>query len=125
MNIPLVMITMAAEYTCIHEEQIQGQSRAIERLDAELSYKKERLDDLKEDNRRMEGKIDELSKDISDFISESDSKDSALNERLIKIETRQEVQDEATKKNRDDFKLWLSILSIVFIGLTFYFNFMR
>lgn len=127
MNTLLVMMEMGAktDYVCIRDEQIQGQSRAIERLDAELNYKKERLDELKEANRRMESKIDGLSKDISDFISESDSKDSALNERLIKIETRQEVQDEATKKNRDDFKLWLSILTIVFTVLTFYFNFMR
>lgn len=118
-------MTMVAEYSCIHEEQIQGQSRAIERLDAEMSYKKEKLDGLKEDNRRMEEKIDGLRTDISNFISESDSKDSALNERLIKIETRQQVQDEATKKNRDDFKLWLAIVTLVFGGLTFYFNFMR
>lgn len=114
-----------SDYVCIHEEQIQGQGRAIERLDAELAYKKERLDDLKEDNRRMEKKLDDLSNDISNFISQSDSKDYALNERLIKIETRQEVQDEATKKNRDDFKLWLSIITIVFVILTFYFNFMK
>ncbi len=119
-------MTMGAnDHVCIREEQIQDQSRAIGRLDAELTYKKERLDDLKEDNRRMERKIDELSNDISDFISQSDSKDYELNERLIKIETRQEVQDEATKKNRDDFKLWLSIVAIIFAILTFYFNFMR
>lgn len=114
-----------SDYVCIHEEQLQGQSRTIERLDAELTYKKERLDDLKEDNRRMEKKLDELSSDISEFISQSDTKDYALNERIIKIETRQQVQDEATKKNRDDFKLWLSIITIVFVILTFYFNFMR
>ena len=119
------MITMVANHECIHEDQIQGQGRAIERLDAELAYKKERLDDLKEDNRRMEKKLDDLSNDISKFISQSDSKDYALNERLIKIETRQEVQDEATKKNRDDFKLWLSIVAIIFAILTFYFNFMK
>lgn len=114
-----------SDHICIKEEQLQGQSRTIERLDAELAYKKERLDDLKEDNRRMEKKLDTLSKDISEFISQSDSKDYALNERLIRIETRQEVQDEATKKNRDDFKLWLSIVAIIFAILTFYFNFMR
>lgn len=107
---------------CIHEDQIQGQTRAIERLDAELSYKKERLDELKEDNRRMEGKIDDLRTDISDFISESDSKDAALNERLIKIETRQQVQEESTKKNRDDFKLWLAIITVVFGAIQIYFN---
>lgn len=113
------------EHTCIHEEQIQEQSVTIGKLSAEMDYKREKLDDLKEDNRRMEKKLDDLSKDISDFISQSDSKDSALNERLIKIETRQEVQDEATKKNRDDFKLWLAIITLIFGALTFYFNFMK
>lgn len=113
------------EHTCIHEEQIQEQSVTIGKLSAEMNYKREKLDDLKEDNRRMEKKLDDLSKDISDFISQSDSKDSALNERLIKIETRQEVQDEATKKNRDDFKLWLAIITLIFGALTFYFNFMK
>ena len=116
---------MAENHTCLHEDQIQEQSIAIGKLSAEMTYKKEKLDDLKEDNRRMEKKIDTLSKDINDFINESDSKDSALNERLIKIETRQEVQDEATKKNRDDFKLWLAIITLIFGALTFYFNFMR
>ena len=113
------------EHTCIHEEQIQEQSVTIGKLSAEMDYKREKLDDLKEDNRRMEKKLDDLSKDISDFIAQSDSKDSALNERLIKIETRQEVQDEATKKNRDDFKLWLAIITLIFGVLTFYFNFMK
>lgn len=116
---------MAENHTCLHEDQIQEQSIAIGKLSAEMTYKKEKLDDLKEDNRRMEKKIDTLSKDINDFINESDSKDSALNERLIKIETRQEVQDEATKKNRDDFKLWLAIITLIFGALTFYFNFMK
>lgn len=116
---------MAENHTCLHEDQIQEQSIAIGKLSAEMTYKKEKLDDLKEDNRRMEKKIDTLSKDINDFINESDSKDFALNERLVKIETRQEVQDEATKKNRDDFKLWLAIITLIFGVLTFYFNFMK
>ena len=116
---------MAEEHVCLHENQIQEQSIALGKLDAEMTYKKEKLDDLKEDNRRMEKKIDDLSTNINDFINESDSKDYALNERLIKIETRQEVQDEATKKNRDDTKLWLAIITLIFGALTFYFNFMR
>lgn len=113
------------EHTCIHEEQIQEQSVTIGKLSAEMAYKKEKLDSLKEDNRRMEDKIDALSKNINDFINESDSKDFALNERLVKIETRQQVQDDATKKNRDDFKLWLAIITLIFGALTFYFNFMK
>ena len=116
---------MVENHACLHEEQIQEQGIAIGKLSAEMAYKKEKLDDLKEDNRRMEKKIDDLSTNINDFINESDSKDSALKERLIKIETRQEVQDEATKKNRDDFKLWLAIITLIFGALTFYFNFMK
>lgn len=115
----------AAEHNCLHEEQILNQSRKIERLDAELVYKKERLDELKEDNRRMERKIDKLSEDVTDFIGASDTKDNELNNRLIKIETKQQVQDEMTKKNRDDFKLWLAIITVVFGAITIYNNFLR
>ena len=80
---------------------------------------------MKEDNRRMERKIDKLSEDVTEFISASDTKDNELNNRLIKIETRQQVQDEATKKNRDDFKLWLAIITVVFGAITIYNNFLR
>ena len=48
-------------HSCLHEEQFLGQSRAIERLEAELNYKKEKLDDLKEDNHRMEQKLDDMN----------------------------------------------------------------
>ena len=121
----LVMMMVVAEHNCLHEEQILNQSRKIERLDAELVYKKERLDELKEDNRRMERKIDKLSEDVTNFISASDTKDNELNNRLIKIETKQQVQDEMTKKNRDDFKLWLAIITVVFGAITIYNNFLR
>lgn len=121
----LVMMMVVAEHNCLHEEQILNQSRKIERLDAELVYKKERLDELKEDNKRMERKIDKLSEDVTDFISASDTKDNELNNRLIKIETKQQVQDEMTKKNRDDFKLWLAIITVVFGAITIYNNFLR
>lgn len=79
-----------------------GQSRALERLDAELKYKKERLDDLKEDNKRIEAKIDNLGKDINKFISQSDAKDSKLELRLTKIETRMDEQDKKINENKQD-----------------------
>ena len=49
---------MVEEHVCLHEKQLQEQSVTIGKLDAEMAYKKEKLDDLKEDNRRMEKKID-------------------------------------------------------------------
>lgn len=121
-----MMVMEAAKHTtCLHEEQIQGQSRAIERLDAELDYKKEKLGDLKESNRRVEEQIRILSENIANFINESNTKDYELNNRLIRIETRLDAQDKATKNNRDDFKLWLAIVGVVFTAVTFYFSYMR
>ena len=55
-------------HSCLHEEQFLGQSRAIEKLNAEMTYKKEKLDDLKEDNRRMEEKIDKLTESVNDLV---------------------------------------------------------
>ncbi len=110
-------------HDCLHEEQIMGQSRAIERLDAELQYKKERLDELKADNKEMMKKMDTINDNLNDFISKSDTKDNELNNRLIKIETRQEEQEKATKNNREDFKLWLGIITVIFGALTIYFNY--
>lgn len=108
---------------CLHEEQINGQSRMIERLTAELDYKKERLDEIKENNRRMETKIDRINENLNGFIQDSDSRDTKLDLRLTKIETRQEVLDKAQKDNRDDFKTWLAIVTVVFGAITIYFNY--
>ena len=110
---------------CLHEEQINGQSRMIERLTAELDYKKERLDEIKENNRRMETKIDKINENLNGFIQDSDSRDTKLDLRLTKIETRQEVLDKAQKDNRDDFKLWLAIVTVVYGAITIYFNFLH
>lgn len=115
---------MVVEHNCLHEEQIQGQSRAIERLDAELGYKKERLDELKEDNHRMEMKIDKIGNKFDKFIRQSDLNDNDLDKRLIAIETRQDEQEKATKDNRDEFnkKIGLGglILAILMFILTYF-----
>ena len=76
-------------HDCIHEDKILGQSRAIERITAELTYKKERLYELKEDNQRMETKIDDIKDCINQLIVKSNSNDSALEARLLAIETKQ------------------------------------
>lgn len=112
-------------HECLYEEQIQGQSRAIERLDAELGYKKERLDDLKEDNKRMEEKIDNIQRNVNEIVLASKSSDDKLDKRLLKIETRLSTQEDLSKNNRDDFNLKLGIITLVFLALTFYFNFIH
>lgn len=109
---------MMMEHNCIHEEQIQNQSRIIERLDAELGYKKQRLDDLKEDNRRMEEKIDDIKECMDKIVLKSKSDDSELDKRLIAIETEQKVMKSEQNKK-------LVILGLILAALTFYFNYLR
>jgi len=114
---------------CLHEEQFLGQSRAIERLEAEITYKKEKLDDLKEDNRRMEEKIDEIKECVNELIIKSKTDDDRLEKRftsiekdldrrLTAIETRQEVLEKQDEKNRSDTNLKLAIITVIFGAIT-------
>ena len=116
---------MSESHKCLHEEMILGQSRAIERLDAELGYKKEKLDDLKKDNRRMEEKIDKLTESVNDLVLQSKTDDDKLEVRLKAIETEQKVIKEQGDKNRADFNTRLVIVTIILGILSFYFNYLR
>ena len=119
-------------HECLHEEQILNQSKTIERLDAELSYKKERLDDLKEDNRRMETKIDDIKDCMNKLMLKSKTDDDQLQNRLTAIETEQKVIKEMQDKNRADTNLKLYFIVVIFtvvsvvIGLiSFYLSYIR
>jgi hypothetical protein len=105
---------MAADtHTCLHEEEIINQSRIIERMSAELSYKKERLDDLKEDNKRMETKIDDIKECMDKIVIKSQSDDNKLEKRLVAIETEQKVSKEATNKKLVVIGLILTVITII------------
>ena len=54
-------MTPVSETPCIaHEEQIQENSKKIAELEAKNGFKAQRINDLIEDNRRIESKIDNL-----------------------------------------------------------------
>ena len=112
-----------ATHECIHENQIIEQSKSIERLDAGMTYKKERLDDLKEDNRRMEKKIDDMSNSLSKFIAESNSEDGKLDNRLTAIETRLDEQDKRIKNNdqksRDNYMKLGAVVAVMGLIVAF------
>lgn len=93
-TLPVLVRKMTSNHDCIHEDQFIGQSRAIERLDAELHYKKERLDELKKDNERMEKKLDEIKNCVNEIILASKRDDDRLkdfinnqNNRITALET--------------------------------------
>lgn len=119
------MTTEPTEYVCIKENVLTEQGKQIAKLDAELGYKKERLDEIKEDTKRMEAKIDENTKLLNELVLESTKDDEKLNNRITAIETRQKVQDEMIEKNRADNNLKLYIVIVIFAVLTFYFNFIH
>ena len=112
-------------YNCVHEELIQDHSLKIATFEKELSFKKEKLDDLKEDNRRMEEKLDDIKECINEIIHASKKDDDKLDKRLLRIETRLETQEELSRTNRDDFNLKLTIITVIFLALTFYFNYIH
>lgn len=107
------------DHTCLHEDQLMGQSRAIERLSAELDYKKERLDDLKADNKRMEDKIDEISKNVNSLMTQSNENDTKLEIRLTAIETEQKnLKKQLDDDKKDSNNRTNRYVAIVALGLT-------
>lgn len=113
------------KYNCIHEELLQDHSLKLTALEKEISFKKEKLDDLKTDIERVEGKVDKINDSVNKIILASKDDDDKLDKRLLKIETRLETQEELSKSNRDDFNLKLTIITVIFLALTFYFNFIH
>ena len=75
-------------HNCIHEDMLLGQSRAIERLDAELEYKKERLDDLKSDNKKMQETLEEIKSDVNKIVLKSKQDDDYLKDIISKQDNR-------------------------------------
>ena len=113
------------KYNCIHEELLQDHSLKITALEKEVSFKKEKLDDLKRDIERIETKVDGIGDSVNKIILASKGDDDKLDKRLLKIETRLETQEKLQKDSRDDFNLKLGVVTLLFLALTFYFNFIH
>ena len=108
------MITMV-DYTCIHEEQIQGQSRKIAELETRADYKDKRIDDLYVKIEKMENKIDTLNDNVNQLILLSNKGDTDLELRLKAIETELELQKQTSIDNHNRVS---QLLAIVGVGLT-------
>ena len=109
------MAAKQSDYTCLHEDQIQGQSRKIERLEARADFKDQRLDELNSKMDKMEEKIDDLSKDVNKLILQSTKDDNDLELRLKAIETELALQKQTSNDNHNRLS---SLLAVVGVGLT-------
>ena len=108
-------------YNCIHEEQIQGQSRKIERLEARADFKDKRMDEINDKMDKMEGKLDTLNDNVNKLILQSSQDDKQLEVRLTKIETDMKNQKEESQRKT----IWIGIgLTILTILINIYFHIM-
>ena len=73
---------------CIHEEQIQGQSRKIAALETRADYKEKIIMGVKDDIKELKDSVDSLDKTITDFILKSINDDSTLRELVNRQDNR-------------------------------------
>ena len=82
----------------VHEEQIQELARKTAELEAHASFKEQRIMEIIEDNKRIEGKIDNLTDTVNKVMLNSIKDDNSLNQRVLAIETKQQTHDDLLKE---------------------------
>ena len=118
---------MTIETPCVaHEEQIQELARKTAELETRSQFKEDAIRELKEDNKRIESKIDKLTADINSVVVSSIQEDNDLKEEVTKLKTKIEAQDKyleklekKQKQQRDDDRAKTNqYLTAIGIGLT-------
>lgn len=122
-----MVMKMAIEYDCIHEDLIQTQSRDIERLKTRQELKEKRIDDLYEKIEKMEEKIDKMNDNINELILKSTQGDTNLELRLKTIETELHLMKEQQEKDREESQKrltnYIAIMGLLLTGLIFIINY--
>lgn len=104
-------------YICIKEDKLAE-------LDAEISFKQKRLNDIDHKIERMDEKIDRLNDSINKLIVKSQQDDNLIERRLVAMETKLKENEKAVQENRNRFTMIISLITIFFTALTFIFNFL-
>ena len=85
--------------TCLqHKEQIQELARKTAELEAHASFKEQRIMELIDDNKRIEGKIDNLTDTVNKVMLNSIKDDNSLNQRVLALEAKQKTHDDLLKE---------------------------
>ena len=125
-----VMRMNVNENQCIqHEEQIQELSRKTAELEAHAGFKEQRISELIEDNKRIEGKIDNLTDTVNKVMLNSIRDDNDLNQRVLTLETKSDTQEkllneyeEKARKQRDEDRAKnnqnIAIIGLVMTGVS-------
>lgn len=104
-------------YICIKEDKLAE-------LEAEVTFKQKRLDDIDRKIEKMDEKMDQLNESINKLIVKSQQDDNLIERRLVAMETKLHENEKAVQENRNRFTMIISIITIFFTALTFIFNFL-
>ena len=125
-NTRLTAMTAKNDYVCIHDEQIQSQSRKITELETRANYKDKRIDELYLKIEKMENKLDMLNDNVNKLILQSNQGDTDLELRLKAIETELAMQKQVSIDNHNRVSQLLAVvgvgLTIITIMINIYFN---
>ncbi len=78
-------------HDCVHEDQLQGQSRKIAELETRADYKDERITQILEDQKRMEDKIDNIAEAVNNLQLQSLRDDRDIDKRVTSLENTVQV----------------------------------
>lgn len=73
--------------TCFHEDMIQSHARKIEALETKAVYKEKMIEELKQDMKDLNDKMDKLSDDVNEAIRKSITGDNTIDKRVTSLET--------------------------------------
>ena len=75
-------------YECIHEELLQNHTLEINNITKELDYKKEKLDDLKKDNEKIQATLKNIQDNVNSIVLASKKDDDKLKDLVNKQDQR-------------------------------------
>lgn len=115
----MVVKIMSEHVDCLHEEQIQGQSRKIAELETRSNYKEKMIDKLNENMKDIKETIESLDKTINNFILKSINDDGKLKEIINKQDNRITALETANKTLKWVIGIGFSALTSVIAVLSF------
>ena len=101
-----------AKYECVHEQLLQNHSLKLKELETEIDFKKEKIDTILDDQKKMDKKIDTLIDTVNTIQMKSIMGDSDINQRVTSIESELSTV-------RWMLGISLTVLSVVVAALAF------
>ena len=110
---------------CMHEDRIAHHEAQLSQLETKADYKEKRLDSLERKIEKIINTVDELNDNLNKYLLQSNAYDKDLELRLKAIETELTLTKEIANTNRKDTNLKIAIVTLIFLALTFYFNYIH